>query len=231
MKALIAKQIAEALRQLIKILGTTASHPKVLVLISRLVNDFGISEPNNKLLRELLKSVGSIGTDLSYRYIDQFKLCEKTIEDLNQLTASDNVVLGNAKSLRLKKLGNAAQHRRKKIMMKKSMSSKLFQAQKFDDQIESSASIPVVISSLKLFSQYLQSNPTQKLSLSNLFLVQVPKIPSEIIPPFLNTLTLFAIDSSKGQKRAISLLTSLLKNTDLRSRCRLYLYMINNQLN
>ncbi|CAG9323711.1 unnamed protein product [Blepharisma stoltei] len=228
LKSFVIKQLSEGLKQLIKILGTSSSHPQILAMTSRLLTTSGFSEQNNKLLKELLKATGNIATDLSFSYIDTHELCEKIIEDLNRLTSSDDVVLGNAKSLRLKKPGNAAQHRRKKIMMRKSISFKLSQVN--EAQQASTTNIASIISTLNLFSQYFLSNPIQALPLENLFLVQVPKIPYELVPSYIKSLTLFSLHTNKGKKRVVALLSSLLKNTELRATCRFYLYIINNQL-
>ena len=125
LRDLVLSGFAGLLRRLVKDIGDFLHSPVFFRLSKRLIDAF--SSPNevaSALLALCLYRIGPLFADTAAEYLRRAKVGETVLEAIRSAGASE-VVLGTAKKMRSRKIGNSHQKRSQKNAMKRDESRKL----------------------------------------------------------------------------------------------------------
>ena len=227
LKKLILEVISIFFKQLIKIIGPSCIHPKILKLVKAISINCGPETYTNSLLINFLEAIGSSGTDFVYEYFQKYEIIQTTIEELEIMTREETVTLGLCKKDKKKKIGNAHQRRHHKVVMKITENKIL---KNMTEVIKERHDINVILSNIKLIIQYLISSPVEKLPLEALMTLQIHKLSVDLQYTIIQLMFYYSISTRKHIKKVKTLLQNFIKNIEYRNICRHYLFLLENIL-
>lgn len=125
LRDLVLSGFAGLLRRLVKDLGDSLHSPSFFRLSKRLMDAFNSpNEVASAFLALCLYRIGPLFADTAAEYMGRTKVAEAVVEAMRGVGAGE-VVLGTAKKMRSRKIGNSHQKRSQKNAMKRDESKKL----------------------------------------------------------------------------------------------------------